>query len=341
MSGYLGVVEECDNFPRLDSPDPLEAAAYREQVAALWLFFLPDDPEPHGFLTDAVVARMPWGPDFRLATAPRKEVHLRKNEHLGPDGDWPRAARDALQALVDRARAAAAAFPRLGPKSPELFPVLGARFDVAVERPAFSLFGLVGRGAHMTVYTRTASAADGRDGGGYRVCVARRSRAKAAFPGMLDQAVAGGVARGETPRQCILREAHEEANLDPDAVRRRVVAAGTVSWLNVSDETAGGEPGLINPGVLYVYDLELREDDQFVFRAVEGDIEGFTWMTVPEVEAALRQGEFKPSCAMVMLDFLVRHGLITAENEPDYHEIVSRLHRRLPFRTSPGTPGLG
>lgn len=150
---------------------------------------------------------------------------------------------------------------------------------------------------------------------------------------MLDQAVAGGVARGETPLECIIREAEEEAALDPEMVRSRIVAAGTVSWFNVSDEKAGGEVGLMNPGVLYVYDLEVGED--VMFKPVEGDIEAFTLMNVQQVQSALRKGKFKPSCAIVMLDFLIRHGLITAENEPYYQEIVSRLHRRLPFRTRP------
>jgi hypothetical protein len=34
-----------------------------------------------------------------------------------------------------------------------------------------------------------------------------------------------------------------------------------------------------------------------------------------------------------LVDFLIRHGIITPENEPDFVEISMRLHRRLPFRT--------
>lgn len=29
-----------------------------------------------------------------------------------------------------------------------------------------------------------------------------------------------------------------------------------------------------------------------------------------------------------MLDFLIRHGVVTPENEPDFLEIVTRLHGR-------------
>lgn len=296
---------------------------YLQTVDSLWLFYLPDDPDPHGFLTDSVVARMPWTPSFRLSTTPKKEVHLLKKDDAQ---DWHQSCNDAIQDLIDRAREKRV-FSRLGKKTTEQFPIVGARFDIGIERAAFSLFGIIGRGAHMTVYVRTSDAHNG-----IRCWIPRRSAHKATYPGMLDQAVAGGVARGETPLACLAREAEEEAAsaLSAQRVRTHAVAAGTVSWFNVSDEKAGGERGLMNPGVLYVYDLEVGPE--VVFAPVEGDIDAFSLMDVQQVQTALRRGEFKPSCAMVMLDFLIRHGVITAENEPDYQEIVSRLHRRLPFR---------
>lgn len=263
---------------------------------------------------------MPWTAHFRLSTSPRKQVHL-----LKPETDqWQTACGEAIQELVDLARHRGV-FPRLGKKTSEQFPIVGARFDIGIERSAFSLFGIIGRGAHMTVYTRSHE--------GLKVWIARRSATKSTYPNMLDQAVAGGVARGEMPFDCIVREADEEAGLSPEVVRQSAVAAGTVSWFNVSDERAGGELGLLNPGVLYVYDLEVPSTGT-EFDPVEGDISKFSLMGLDDVLTALRDGEFKPSCAMVMLDFLIRHGLMTAENEPDYGEIISRLHRKLPFRLS-------
>lgn len=35
----------------------------------------------------------------------------------------------------------------------------------------------------------------------------------------------------------------------------------------------------------------------------------------------------------VLIDFFIRHGILTPENEPDYIEIVARLHRRFEFPT--------
>ncbi|KAJ4387881.1 hypothetical protein N0V93_008484 [Gnomoniopsis smithogilvyi] len=318
MTKYLDLVQECDNFPHYDLSQP---EIYTEALKSLWYFYLPDDPEPHGFLTDSVVERMPWTAHFRISSSPRKQVHLLKPE----TEQWQTSCGEAIQELIDLAREQGV-FPRLGKKNTEQFPIVGARFDIGIERSAFSLFGIIGRGAHMTVYTRTHE--------GLKFWIARRSATKSTYPSMLDQAVAGGVARGEGPLDCLVREAGEEAGLSPERVRNDVVATGTVSWFNVSDERAGGEVGLMNPGVLYTYDLEVSSTE-VEFQAVEGDISKFSLLGLSEVLTALRQGEFKPSCAMVMLDFLIRHGLITAENEPDYGEIISRLHRKLPFRMNP------
>lgn len=294
---------------------------YAKAIAPLWRFFLPDDPEPHGLLIQSVVNRMPWTSSFRLDPS-RREIHLLKP--AGRD-DWQAACNEGIDELLDLARAKKA-FPLLGKKRDEEFPIIGARFDIAIERSGFSLFGIIGRGAHMTVYTRTPE-------GDMKFWIPRRSASKSTYPNMLDQAVAGGVARGEKPFECMIREADEEAALSEELVRHNAVAVGAVTWFNISDEKAGGEPGLMNPGVLYVYDLEVGPN--VVFKVVDDDIQDFHLMSVDEVRDAMWRGEFKPSCAAVMVDFFVRHGFITAENEVDYAEIVSRLHRRLPFRTSP------
>ena len=61
------------------------------------------------------------------------------------------------------------------------------------------------------------------------------------------------------------------------------------------------------------------------------EVEGFELMDVKDVLEALGRAEFKPNCAVVMIEFLIRQGVITRENERDYAEIVARCHRRLEF----------
>jgi len=86
----------------------------------------------------------------------------------------------------------------------------------------------------------------------------------------------------------------------------------------------------LQPECQYVYDLELPES--VVPKPSDDEVEGFELMNVEDVKEALRQGEFKPNCAMVLLDFFVRHGVLTAEDD-GYIELVARLHRRLEFPT--------
>jgi len=164
-----------------------------------------------------------------------------------------------------------------------------------------------------------------------RIWVPRRSASKSTYASMLDNTVAGGIGTGETAFESLIRESQEEASLPEDVVRNGVKSTGTVTYFHIRDSRAGGETRLLQPECQYVYDLELDED--VVPKPSDDEVEGFELQTVEEVEQALRNGEFKPNCALVLLDFFVRHGVLTAE-DPGYIEIVARLHRRLEFPTA-------
>ncbi|KAF1945239.1 thiamine pyrophosphokinase-related protein-like protein [Clathrospora elynae] len=207
----------------------------------------------------------------------------------------------------------------------ELYPVYGVGKELLfnVERSASPLFGVVTYGVHLTAYTR-------KDGE-LKIWTPRRARTKQTYGGMLDNAVAGGIASGESPFESLVRECGEEASLDEELVRSRAKACGTVTYWYVRDERAGGETNLMQPEVQYVYDIELPED--VMPKPGDDEVEEFYLWSVEEVQDAMRKGEFKPNCALVALDFLVRHGILTSENERDYIEIVSRLHRKLEFPT--------
>ena len=206
----------------------------------------------------------------------------------------------------------------------ELYPVLGSRYRM--ERSGSALFGIVTLGVHLTAYT-------GDDRESIKIWVPRRAKSKQTYGGMLDNTVAGGISAGETPFECLVREAAEEASLPEELVRKNVKQCGTVSYFHVRDERAGGETGLMQPEVQHVYDLQLMED--VIPQPGDNEVEAFQLLTVKEVQVALAEGQFKPNCAVVLLDFFVRHGILTAENEPAYIEMVSRMHRRLPFPTTP------
>ena len=162
-----------------------------------------------------------------------------------------------------------------------------------------------------------------------KVWVPRRAATKSTYGGMLDNTVAGGISVGENPFESLVRESQEEASLPEDIVRKRAKAVGTVTYIHIRDSRAGGETGLFQPECQYVYDLELPAT--VVPKPQDDEVESFSVMDVEEIQERMAAGEFKPNCAVIMLDFFVRHGILREDNEMDYVEIVSRLHRRLEF----------
>jgi len=209
----------------------------------------------------------------------------------------------------------------------ELYPVYGPDGDVlfTIERSASPLFGVVTYGVHMTAYFYSGPQRE------LKIWVPRRSRNKQTYPGMLDNTVAGGIAAGEQPLECLVRECEEEASLPEDMVRRNVKTAGAVTYFYIRDARAGGETGMLQPECQYVYDLDLTNETGVECKPNDQEVEGFEIMNMEQVKEALAKEDFKPNCALVILDFLIRHGVYSKENEPKYAEIISRLHRRLEF----------
>lgn len=135
---------------------------------------------------------------------------------------------------------------------------------------------------------------------------------------------------GEDPLECVIRETDEEADLPASLVRERLKPTGTVTYIYLTDERAGGGPlGQVYPEMQWTYELELPRDA--LPQPKDGEVAEFGLLTVDEVQAELARGNFKPNCALVILAFFIRHGILTRANEPDYDEIVRRMHRPLPF----------
>jgi 8-oxo-dGTP pyrophosphatase MutT (NUDIX family) len=146
---------------------------------------------------------------------------------------------------------------------------------------------------------------------------------------MLDNTVAGGTATGEDPFESLVREADEEASLPEELVRQRTKQYGNVTYLYIREDRAGGESGMMQPECENAYDLELPSD--VVPKPNDTEVEEFYLWTVEQVQEHLAKGQFKPNSACIILDFFIRHGILTPENEEHYEEIKSRLHRVLEF----------
>ena len=222
----------------------------------------------------------------------------------------------------------------------ELYPVVdrfGGEPLMLVERATAAYLGIKAYGVHVNGFVVHG---DGRK----QLWVARRSASKPTWPGMLDHIVAGGQPHGLSPLENVVKECMEEASI-PETLARRAVPVGAVSY-----ECLG--PRGVARDCLFVYDLELPAD--FVPQAQDGEVEEFFLMDLEEVSGARTQvatgggravpaaqipravvppqvaelvrttTQYKPNCNLVVIDFLVRHGVITPEN-PGYLDLVGAL----------------
>ena len=214
----------------------------------------------------------------------------------------------------------------------ERFPVYGPGGEVVleVERSASAIFGIVTSGVQLLCYVEDEK-------GHIRLWIAKRSKKKQTYPGMLDCTAAGALGAGESPRSAMILEATDEASLDSRIIDTEMRSAGSISYFHMKSPvpTIGNESAsapLLLPEIEYLYELKLDQD--ILPRPNDSEVEDFRLWNVHQVLEALSRGLFKPNSAVVVIDFFIRHGIITPETEPNYHEIITRLHRRLPFPTA-------
>ncbi|KAH7165451.1 hypothetical protein EDB81DRAFT_253384 [Dactylonectria macrodidyma] len=303
----LDLISDFDNVP----------LNFETDCHPYYRLYLAPDLRPHGYMLPDTVAQMPWPASFSVDHGDHSVTLAAPGNGVTLTAHANGAFQQAVDAAID-----GNVFPNLRQTHSEYFQVMGAREPVQVERFAVPLFGMAGRGSHLTGYVRAPD-------GALRIWVARRSPALFTYPGLLDSTVAGGVKASDTPLDCILAEATEEASLPEALVRASVQSVGVVTLA-----TRKVNSGLTYSDVLYVYDLELPAD--VIPTPGDDEVEVFTLMDCDEVRHRMLAGEFKPNVCPVMIDFMVRHGIVTAENEPDYVEICQRLRRKLPVPTSSG-----
>jgi len=194
----------------------------------------------------------------------------------------------------------------------EPYPVTTGDRDKAImtlDRSAVSYFGLRCFGQHLNGYVNKSE--------GLYLWIARRAKDRYIAPGKLDNMVAGGLPWHVSLQQNLIKECAEEAGMN-EALSRQACATGTVSY------SAESEIG-IKPDTLYCYDIELPED--FTPVCTDGEVESFELMPVNEVMEIVQNSEdFKPNCNLVIIDFLIRHGLLNPD-QAGYAELVSELHQ--------------
>lgn len=178
-----------------------------------------------------------------------------------------------------------------------------------MERAGVPHFGVRAFGVHMNGFVRRAD--------GIHMWIGRRAKDKPTYPGMLDNTVAGGQPIGISLRDNLIKECKEEANI-PAAMARQAVAVGCITY------TVEADDGL-KPDVQFCYDLEMPDD--FTPRNTDGEIAEFhLWPIAKVAQVVETTREFKFNCNLVIIDFLIRHGLI-APDHPDYIALNQGLKR--------------
>ncbi|KAI5955717.1 hypothetical protein KGF54_001219 [Candida jiufengensis] len=194
---------------------------------------------------------------------------------------------------------------------------------VLIERAFSVLLGVVTYGVHINGYIPAELSSNGK----IKLWIPKRSMTKPTYPGMLDNTVAGGLGYPHGLETTVIKECFEEAGLNEQFVKKNIKNVGVVSYMYLTKDKR------VQPEVEYIYDLEFKEKDSILIQPQDGEAEDFKLMDIDEVLAELKNKKFKPNCGLIIIDFLIRHGLINAENESNYLEIVSRCHVKMPFPT--------
>lgn len=170
-------------------------------------------------------------------------------------------------------------------QAPDLAPI------ASIDRSAMRILGLWATKVHINGICR------GSDDQPDAVWLARRSQLSRAAPGAYDTLVAGGVPFGAGWRETALREAWEEAGLEPAACEA-MTAAGAITATYITDQGYHREH-------LVIYDLVLEKD--FEPRCRDGEIESFDRMLFVDLAAAIGSPSLiKTSSGLACHDLLQR-----------------------------------
>lgn len=172
-------------------------------------------------------------------------------------------------------------------------------------------FGVRAYGVHVNGFVRTSH--------GLSLWIGTRAMDRKVEPGKRDNMVAGGQPAGLTLMENLAKECDEEARIDlPLALTARLTGAITYSF-----NTATG----VRDDTMFCFDLEMPPDVTPVNR--DGEISRFDLVPLGDVLAEVRDTDrYKFNVNLVIIDFAIRHGVLTPENEPDYERIIARLRAR-------------
>jgi len=183
--------------------------------------------------------------------------------------------------------------------------------QMRLDRALVPGFGTRAYGVHVNGYVRKAD--------GIHLWIGTRSATVRVEPGKLDNMVAGGQPAGLSLMDNLAKECDEEASL-PEALARQAIPTSNISY---SLDTPEG----LKVDNLFCFDLEMPSDLVPVNR--DGEFDGYQLVPVQQALDWVRDTDrFKFNVNLVIMDFAMRHGVMSPDTEPEYERIVSGLHER-------------
>lgn len=301
-------------------------------LSTTWEFYMLDNSRPLGFVRQEFVDKIQWGIDAIKVNKNAKTIHL--DPTLAPGEDATERCLSELTnlCLVNRTRSVEIEewLEKKASKAVRWLDVPGAMYKMPM--PLAGIFGIATAGVHLNVYTVI--------GQERHMWVAQRSLKKS-YPGMLDQTVAGGMdfEDGYNPWATLEHEAEEEAGLILDRATKKMTREGVevgvvrgpsrMTFYDKRDQYAGGDEGTLEPGVRFVFDMEVSAD--FVMTPAED--QSFLLIPMSEVVDQLGAGQWKPNSGLTTLESLLRNGYIVDGGDGTVKKLQKKLQRELPMRT--------
>jgi 8-oxo-dGTP pyrophosphatase MutT (NUDIX family) len=192
----------------------------------------------------------------------------------------------------------------------EMYPVIQEWGDAPLaqlDRIAVPWFGVRGFGIHVNGFVRKKD--------GLHLWIGERATNRLNDPGKFDNMIGGGQPIGLSLENNLCKEAEEEAGIPADLA----LTAKPVTQLRYMLERKGG----LRVDTLFIYDLELPEG--YTPHNTDGEVAAFHLMPIAEVAAIVHDtNRFKFNCNLVVIDFLIRHGFLTAEHG-EYEQLTGFL----------------
>jgi isopentenyldiphosphate isomerase len=273
-----------------------------------YYFMIEGYPKPFGYMHKSILQGLKLSPNWKVNSEQRLLTMVQASSFQ----ERTQVMRDLLLGSVKEG----------APTSPQKFynealRVISPEGEhvLDTDRSGLDPFGLVSFSAHLIGFVR--------DSNDIKYWVPKRSASKSTVPNKLDSTVAGVIRSGERPVDCMARKIVVEASVPKEYTQANITACGTVSYQ--MSITSAGKPGCQHI-ISYLYEMEFEKD--VIPRPGSDEVEAFTLMTLDDVKVALIAGEFVANRAMVWIAYLIRHGMMTPENEPDFVEICQRLQRK-------------